>query len=764
MRTLLLTFLSIALLAPPAPAPLPSSPPSAKEAADAHAPLTVQAKRETPGPKGRSVQVVTRAEMDERQARSLPDALRAVPGVSVQQTSHGQASPFIRGLTGQRTLMLFDGFRLNHALFRQGPNQYLFTVDRNVVEQIQVVRGSASVLLGPEAMGGGLVLRPREPSLTSRTPAGEEAPWLEAHPRGLLRHATQDDELGGRAELDLRLGERTAALAGVGYRHAGLLESAGPVRGPSGAEAQSPCYEVDGRTVCVDREGRPPPSPGERRRQHGTGFSELTLDGRLVHAPAPGTRLTAAAYIYRQYDAPRTDMCPPPEATAEECATYEEQFRTHAYGKAALAPGLAAVASATIGLGYQRYHERRRLVRPLSNTTLGGRDDVDMIEGYATLQTATWALSPALRLRAEYGLDALHESVGSAAWTIFSSSLTDGVTVFPQARGTYMDGSTLLQGGAYAAPSLAIYERLTLRTGLRVAFAKADAPGDAASETRAVHQQWSMAVANAGAEWRAIGPLTLLSSVEQGVRPPNLDDLTARQATGRGYQRENPALDPEHALTLEGGARLAGEPGGLPASLEAFVFRTTLTGTMERRRAECPASDLECRANRAPLMLVNLPGQARIHGYEALARAGRPTGPAVSAAVAFARGETANPLTGVAALEGGKRRVPMSRIAPLNGNLDAVWRFTTAGLYAGGTLYWARAQTDLSYSDTTDARIPRGGTPGYARLDLRAGLRLPDRLALSLVAENILDEPYRIHGSGIDGPGRGLQLTVEVMR
>jgi iron complex outermembrane receptor protein/hemoglobin/transferrin/lactoferrin receptor protein len=86
------------------------------------------------------------------------------------------------------------------------------------------------------------------------------------------------------------------------------------------------------------------------------------------------------------------------------------------------------------------------------------------------------------------------------------------------------------------------------------------------------------------------------------------------------------------------------------------------------------------------------------------------------------------------------------------------------GFYTGATLYWARAQTALSYSDTTDARIPRGGTPGYARVDARLGVRLPDQLAMSLVAENLTDTPYRIHGSGINGPARGLQITVEVMR
>ena len=76
--------------------------------------------------------------------RSAPDALRGVPGVSVQQTSHGQASPYVRGLTGQRVVHLFDGIRLNTGIYRQGPNQYFFTVVSATLERLEVVRGSAS--------------------------------------------------------------------------------------------------------------------------------------------------------------------------------------------------------------------------------------------------------------------------------------------------------------------------------------------------------------------------------------------------------------------------------------------------------------------------------------------------------------------------------------------------------------------------------------------------------------------------------------------
>jgi hemoglobin/transferrin/lactoferrin receptor protein len=71
----------------------------------------------------------TRGMLEEQSPRTLPDALRDESSVMVQKTALGQGSPFIRGFTSFRTVLLIDGFRLNNSVFRDGPNQYWSTVD-----------------------------------------------------------------------------------------------------------------------------------------------------------------------------------------------------------------------------------------------------------------------------------------------------------------------------------------------------------------------------------------------------------------------------------------------------------------------------------------------------------------------------------------------------------------------------------------------------------------------------------------------------------
>ena len=43
----------------------------------------------------------------------LPESFAETPGVLVQKTANGHGSPFIRGFTGFRNLLLVDGIRLN---------------------------------------------------------------------------------------------------------------------------------------------------------------------------------------------------------------------------------------------------------------------------------------------------------------------------------------------------------------------------------------------------------------------------------------------------------------------------------------------------------------------------------------------------------------------------------------------------------------------------------------------------------------------------
>lgn len=683
---------------------------------------------------GRASSMVQRADLERRLPRSAPDALRYEPSVFVQQSAHGQGSAFIRGLTGQQTLLLFDGIRLNNGTYRQGPNQYFSTIDVQTIASIEVLRGGASTRYGSDALGGVIAVDPVEPSMMGAAP--------NARPRLVARAATADKELGGRAEISARIHRDVAFLGGLGARRVGRLRSGEPVRNPAdGRLPDVPRFASDGRT------------------QLGTGFGEVTFDARTVYDATAQHRITIAGYGYQQYDAPRTDQCPPPGARFDECLTYDEQFRTLVYAAWDGAFGnWAEVFRAT--LSWQRQHERRKLSRPASFVELIGRDDVDTFGATGAATTSPWLPAPWLSLVLTYGADAYFDTVASRAWLSF----TDIDVTVERSRGQYLAGSAYLYGGAFLDLEARVLRLLNVRGGLRTSWIAARAPMDEDSLSRAIHRAWFPVVGHVGAEWFATEQLTLFANLDHSFRAPNLDDLTARQQTGPGFQFENASLGPERSTTLDMGVRVRAEP----LTFEAWAFRTLVAGAVGKRPMEitdCPPETPQCDSSWFRYQLANAAGSAEILGLEFTARLWLPFGLSGRASAAWTRGEGPNlsdPPTDPALPY--ERTVPLSRIPPLNGTAEIDW-VHRSGMSAGAALRWATRQDRLAVADRSDARIPVGGTPGFAVFDLRFLYRLDDTGMIGTIGaifENIFDAPFRYHGSSVNGPGRGLILSLEL--
>ena len=101
-----------------------------------------------------AVSVIDREQIERMNAPTTPRILRETEGVWAQQTTVGQGSPLLRGLTGYQAFLAIDGVRLNNSTFRSGPNQYLATTSPDSLDRIEVLRGAGSMLYGSGAMGG----------------------------------------------------------------------------------------------------------------------------------------------------------------------------------------------------------------------------------------------------------------------------------------------------------------------------------------------------------------------------------------------------------------------------------------------------------------------------------------------------------------------------------------------------------------------------------------------------------------------------------
>ena len=98
-----------------------------------------------------SVDQVDQKKMKGQGNNSVGGALEHVPGLANIGTGDALGTPVIRGVSENRVRVMSDGVPVNHQQWssRHSPN-----IDPAMAERVEVVRGPASVMWGPDAMGG----------------------------------------------------------------------------------------------------------------------------------------------------------------------------------------------------------------------------------------------------------------------------------------------------------------------------------------------------------------------------------------------------------------------------------------------------------------------------------------------------------------------------------------------------------------------------------------------------------------------------------
>jgi hemoglobin/transferrin/lactoferrin receptor protein len=649
--------------------------------------------------------VIGRADLQDAAPRTTPDALRGLPSVMVQKTAYGQGSPFLRGFTGFRTLMLVDGIRLNNATFRDGPNQYWNTVDPWSVDRYEVVMGPASVLYGSDAVGGAVnAISMAPPAWTG------QAEWE----RMLgYRGATADESHQVRAEIRGRASERLGFTAGVTWK------DFDDVRG--------------GRDVG---------------RQRHTGYDERAWDLRADYALGAEAVLTLAHQQVRQEDAWRThstfygiDWEGLTQGDDQKRAHDQDRALTYLRLAVADRPGWLTAGSLTL---YRHAQEE-----DLHRVRADGRRDESGVD------VATWGGSLVLESetgwgRWVYGVDFSRDVVDSRGRRYKADGSLDRV----EAQGPVADEATYDLLGVFVQDTLPVAGGLLeLTPGVRYTRAalSADKVLDPAGGGVTARQDDWDAVAGS---LRALVPLgaerrhAVYAGVSQGFRAPNLSDLTRLDAN-RSNEIETPVagLDPERFVSAEIGARY--DDGRRTAGVAAYhtwiedlIVRTPTGRTIDEMQ--------EVTKKNA--------GAGYVQGMELTLGYWVAEDWQVRLAGSWMEGEVeAYPTS-----EPERVKAPLSRVMPLTGQAAVRWQ-------PAGRVWWAEAVVDaagkadrLSADDRRDTqRIPEGGTPGYAVLTLRGGLRLARALDLTLALENVTDEDYRIHGSGVNEPGRNLVVQAK---
>ena len=95
---------------------------------------------------------ISAAQLARNLSGTVAQTLASEPGISVRYNGPAASTPVIRGLTGERILVLQDGQRTGDL--SSTSSDHALSIDPLTAQRIEVVRGPASLLYGNNALGG----------------------------------------------------------------------------------------------------------------------------------------------------------------------------------------------------------------------------------------------------------------------------------------------------------------------------------------------------------------------------------------------------------------------------------------------------------------------------------------------------------------------------------------------------------------------------------------------------------------------------------
>ncbi|MBT8080544.1 MAG: TonB-dependent receptor [Gammaproteobacteria bacterium] len=453
------------------------------------------------------------------------DALASQTGVFLQQTTPGQGAAILRGLKGSELLHLVDGMRLNNAIFRNAPTQYLALVAPRNVTRIEVVRGAPTSLYGSDAVGGVVQVLSRIPQFD-----GEDMDW-----RGEAHSAFDTGELGKQIGVTVESGSRAvAALLSASHLETGNRRT------------------------------------GSGRRLGPSGYSSSSVRAALSLTPDDSRSWLIDYQFARQPATPRVD-----ELTAgfgeTEPASAEFRFapneRHFAHLRYMHADGYLA-ANWRVDLGWQRIVDDR-VTRNLGSSQR--RREFNSSDLFGVTVTADRDIGAGSWIA---GVEYYDDTVDSQR---FVTDIASGASATTTPR--FPDGSGVRQGALFANFRMPLGQRNAIAAGLRLSDVSVRLPETGVSAGASIDERdlsgdlgWSFDVTPS---------LQLVANVGYGFRAPNVFDVgTLGERPGNRFNVPNPELKSERVTHYDAGVRFQSERARFELVLYQLHYNDRITSAL----------------------------------------------------------------------------------------------------------------------------------------------------------------------------------------
>ena len=715
-----------------------------------------------------SVSVIGREQIERMNAPTTPQILRETEGVWTQQTTVGQGSPLLRGLTGYQAFLAIDGVRLNNSTFRSGPNQYLVTISPDNLDRVEVLRGAGSMLYGSGAMGGVISMFTKDTILDGAT---EE--W-HIQSRAFTRFASASSERLGRLEVvgsQKQLGFSVGASArwfgninpGNGYDlHYANRKFEIVTDKPEGVKiSDGPPKDVPDRWL-VDSEGP-------------LGWNAYDGDAKLSYKLNDASTVSLAYQLWRQPQTPRYDKIAPREYDE---FFFQPQDRDLLYATYLSKPENAAIDQIQFTTSFHRQKEgRNELLRDATER----RERFDTVN---TLGFSAQAVNSSLpKQRVVAGGEFYFDTVASQT---IKTNIENGEEEVDEKKGRFIDGSQFWDANLYLQDEIELHELLELTLGGRFTRYNTNADLSVRSDQFGDFNESGNALTySAGLVGSVTNGLNIVGNFATSFRAPSLNDTTAIEVTNEGIDSPSPDLESERGWTAEGGfkARYPWFVGSLTVfhgRVSDLVTRVPVEDAYAGQALPSLIKEIQQNNPGVNIYVFDNVDEVEIQGVEftGMVPISIQSGLSLYGNAMFTRGKVLV-INGAAPDPDKPWEERIRREPPLNGMVGIRWEPPAQRFWAEFFVRGATEQRRLNRSDIRDPRIPgttrdtaevefdangaaiSEGSPGWMTLNLRGGFQVTQYNRLTLALENLLDKRYREHGSGINASGFNVIVSLD---
>ncbi|MGL5111947.1 MAG: TonB-dependent receptor plug domain-containing protein [Flavobacterium sp.] len=676
------------------------------------------------------IETLSKKQIEFQNFQTSADALANSGTLAVQKSQQGGGSPIIRGFESSRILLLVDGIRMNNLIYRAGHLQNILTVDKNMLENIEVLFGPSSTIYGSDAMGGAIFLQTKNARLL------DENNHQKFSGAVLSSFNSVNDGTSGHFEFNFA-GTRWASLTSFSYNEFEDLRMGKQQNGKNPFFGERLYYVVTKNGI--DTQVANP----NQYLQKFSGYTQYDVMQKVVYKPSDMVKHQLNIQYSTSSDIPRYDRLTDTNAAGKLRSAvwnYGPQDRFLAAYKLEK-KDIFGCTTLHLNASYQKVEESR-ITRSFGSTNQTSR--TEKVNVYALTSDFKTKIGKGDLV---YGADFYYDDLRSKG---IRKNILTGVESITDSR--YPDGkNNTLRAESFVYYNNEINALTTFNTSFRGGFTQVN------SETNSnffklpytTVQQENFTYSGAiGIVHNPNNNVKMIFNVASAFRVPNIDDLAKIfESIPGSVIVPNQNIKPEQSITTDFGLTFR---KGKHFQLENTFFYTRLFDAIVTAPFVLNGQNNMLYEGQLSQIYANQnQGKGEIIGISTTLKAYLIPKLLMYGSFNYTHGS----------VENNSGRFPLDHIAPTYGKAGISYEAPKLMLDAYILYNGKKRLSDYSPSGEDNAHYaPANGMPAWETYHVKGSYLLLSPLTIFTGIENLLDTQYRTFASGINAAGRNFYL------